>query len=74
MRVNKLSKRKLIDDRFALTDDELITVNAKDLCEEFVRSERRDLEIKRLYNLVERLETLVEMYRPSTYRHLDLKA
>lgn len=73
MNVNKLTKRKLIDDRFALKDDELITVNARDLCEEFIRTEKLALENKRLREKVSMLETLVDIYKPSTYRHLDMR-
>jgi anti-sigma factor RsiW len=49
----------IINDRFAYTDDEIITVNASQLCEEIIAHDRLKTRVAYLENRIEFLSSLL---------------
>lgn len=65
----------IINDRFAYTTDEIITVNASQLCSEIIAHDKAKYTIKLLESRIELLTSLLlERSAIYQYRHVDLKA
>ena len=63
----------IINDRFAYTLDEIITVNASQLCSEIIAHDKAKYTIKLLESRIELLTSLLHV-PVTTYRYVDLKA
>ena len=62
----------IINNRFAYTPDEVVTVNASQLCAEIIAHDKLKYQAARLQSRFEILVALLD--EKPQYRHIDLKA
>jgi hypothetical protein len=68
------TRRDIIADRFAYEPDEIITVDASQLCEEIIAHDRLKHKVANLESRIEFLISLLpEKYPTPKYRYGDLK-
>ena len=63
----------ILNDRFAYTSDEIITVNASHLCEEIIAHDKLKYRYKLLESRVELLTSLLQAPSKPDYRYVDLR-
>lgn len=71
--LNEITKRRILDDRFAFDKDELVTVNALDLSEEIIEHEKLKRHYNKLLHHCEMLELKLQLKECGEYRHVNLK-
>ena len=73
--LNEITKRRILDDRFAFDSDELVTVNALDLCDEVIKHEQLKRDYNKLLRAYEMLEIKLQLKECSEVklRHINLK-
>ena len=73
--LNEITKRRILDDRFAFDKDEVVTVNALDLSEELIEHEKLKRNYEKLLREYQRLQWKLQMKELDTkeYRHINLK-
>lgn len=74
--LNEITKRRIIDDRFAFEHDEVVTVNALDLSEEIIEHEKLKRSYNKLLKDYQCLQWKLAIKETDTkeYRHINLKA
>ncbi|HET8689365.1 MAG TPA: hypothetical protein VFM18_22370 [Methanosarcina sp.] len=73
--LNEITKRRILDDRFAFDKDELVTVNALDLCDELIEHENLKRNYTKLLKELQRLQWKLQIKELDTkeYRHINLR-
>lgn len=73
--ISKITKRQILDNRFAFTDGEDVLVNALDLCNELIENEHLKRKITRLQYENDLLRTRIALrsYDCVEYRKIDIK-
>lgn len=73
--LNEITKRRILDDRFAFDKDEVVTVNALDLSEELIEHERLKRDCNKLLRAYELLEIKLQLKECSDVRlrHINLR-
>jgi len=73
--LNEITKRRILDDRFAFDKDELVTVNALDLCDELIEHDQLKRNYNKLLRAYECLEIKLQLKECSEtrLRHINLK-
>ena len=73
--LNEITKRRILDDRFAFDKDEVVTVNALDLSDELIEHEKLKHNYEKLLREYQRLQWKLQMKELDTkeYRHINLK-
>jgi hypothetical protein len=72
--MSPITKREILDNKFAFSKDEEILVNALDICEMIVQNEHMNHHISRLLNRIDILETRLSLREFEFYKKIDLKA
>ena len=69
-----ITKRNILDNRFAFAENEEILINALDACELIIEHEHMARQIVRLMNDIDILKTRLALRECETYRKIDLRA
>jgi hypothetical protein len=72
--MSPITKREILDNKFAFKKDEEILVNALDMCEMIVQNEHMNNQIIRLLNRIDILEMRLSLREFEFYKKIDLKA
>lgn len=72
--MSPITKREILDNKFAFGKDEEILVNALDVCEMIVENEHMKHQINRLLDRIDILEVRLVLRECETYKKIDLKA
>ena len=64
----------ILNDRFAYTPEEIITVNASQLCEEIIAHDKLKYRYRILEDRIALLTSLLQAPNRADYRHIDLRA
>jgi hypothetical protein len=72
--MDAITKREILDNKFAFSKDEEILINALDVCEMIVQNEHMANQINRLINRIDILEIRLSLRESNYYRKIDLKA
>jgi hypothetical protein len=72
--MSPITKREILDNKFAFKKDEEILVNALDICEMIVQNEHMKHKINRLLDRIDILEVRLALRDCETYKKIDLKA
>jgi hypothetical protein len=72
--MSPITKREILDNKFAFSKDEEILVNALDMCGIIAQNDYMKHEISRLLNRIDILETRLSLREFEFYKKIDLKA
>lgn len=73
--IAEATRREIIDNKFAYTHGEVLTVYASELCEEVIAHDHAKHKIKLLEARIELLASLLAVpVTPVAYRHVNLRA
>ena len=71
--IPSITRLDIVQDRFAYTTNEIITVNASQLCEEIIAHDKLKYRYKLLESRVELLTSLLQAPSKQDYRYIDLR-
>jgi hypothetical protein len=72
--MDAITRREILDNKFAFRKDEKILINALDVCDMIIQNEHMKNQINRLLNRIDILETIKSLRECEFYRTIDLKA